>query len=77
MVNLFWKTKRWKLKTKTQEGNNEIRKEVLTLQRDFIKQEIADKKQINKLTIENLKLDAEIKRLTLQKLRANFIYDFQ
>lgn len=45
--------------------------EILVLQKNILLQEIEAKSEITKLTIENLKLDAQIKRLTLQKLETN------
>lgn len=49
--------------------NFQLKNEILVSQKDLLLQEIKDKSEITKLTIENLKLDTEIKRLTLQKLQ--------
>lgn len=45
------------------------------LQKKLLVQEIEDKSKITKLTIENLKLDAQIKRQTLQKFNTNVEID--
>ena len=58
--------------------NLQLKNECLKLQKSFLIQESEAKSEINKLTIENLKLptynvklDAEIKKLTVEKLKGN------
>jgi len=51
----------------------QLKNQTLVLQKNLLLQEIEAKSEIAKLTIENLKLDTQIKRLTLQKLEANII----
>lgn len=46
--------------------NLQLKHEILMLQKDLLLQEIEAKSEITKLTIENLKLDAQIKRLTTE-----------
>ncbi|XP_012269632.2 fibrinogen silencer-binding protein-like isoform X1 [Athalia rosae] len=54
------------------QGNLQLKKEILELQKEMIIQEIHAKSEINKLTIENLKIT---QRLLQQKLEANFVDD--
>lgn len=74
----MFKNKRTKLSTENPqitEQNLQLRNKLLVLQRKLLVQEIEDKSKITKLTIENLKLDAQIKRQTLQKFNTNVEID--
>lgn len=53
--------------------NMELKNEILVLQKELLVREIEAKSEITTLTIDNLKLDVQIKRLTIQKLEMDVV----